>query len=181
MCSHRVGDGKHDLTCHFASWAVLGSNQRPLRCKRRSTQVSWQRRCGISQVVSLIRHQRRLPSMAADCPRPRSSRGPDGQRSSRISIRGGDIVKRGNARQLLINDIRLREQTYIRTRGWRARTRIYLSRAFHGLATERQQSLAPPNSHPRICAETFDRGLLLVHTNPAKSRSTEPKPRAATI
>jgi hypothetical protein len=134
-------------------WAVLGSNQRPLRCKRRSTQVSWQRRCGISQVISLIRHHRRLPSMAADCPGPRSSRGPDGQRSSRISIRGGDIVKRGNARQLLINDIRLREQTYLRTRGWRARTRIYLSRAFHGLATERQQSLAPPNSPPRICAE----------------------------
>jgi hypothetical protein len=34
VCSDPVMGGKHPLSGAFASWAVTGSNRRPLRCKR---------------------------------------------------------------------------------------------------------------------------------------------------
>jgi hypothetical protein len=41
MCSHPDDQGKSALICDFVSWAVTGSNRRPLRCKRGADQTSY--------------------------------------------------------------------------------------------------------------------------------------------
>ncbi len=44
MCSQHVGERNHLLIYDFNLWAVLGSNQRPLRCKGGSGELAYQRK-----------------------------------------------------------------------------------------------------------------------------------------
>jgi hypothetical protein len=68
MCSHPGEPRKCPLTCSFASWAVTGSNRRPLRCKRGSAQTRYLRERPFSQLrtafwggVQLSVAERRFP------------------------------------------------------------------------------------------------------------------------
>jgi hypothetical protein len=59
----------------FSRWAVLGSNQRPLRCKCDASESSYQQQSAFVLVIAAFRGVVIVPLIAWFCARPRTIRG----------------------------------------------------------------------------------------------------------